>query len=374
MGAFVRTWRHFIVGMLFGVGGAHAESLRLVAVGDVLPHFNVVRAARENGTAENFFFGALVSKEVRGRVLGADVAFANLETPIASKEYNTRKPFVFNAPPELAPALSWMGFDVLSVANNHSYDQSRKGVHDTLQALKNAGLESVGSAASRAQALEGKVLEIHGLRVGFLAFAEMFNGEPKRDRPNKIWVARLKDRKLALQAVRAMRKRADVIVVSVHWGKEYENTPNISQKKWARMFSDAGADLILGHHPHVLQPIEWLKNARGSKTLVAYSLGNFISNQQASYRLGQGPLSAGNTRDSVLLTVEITRNGVQSYETVPLWTHQERRRRRKIEVRDLGFEIARLEGLRRKPSSVRETTKHLRKRLKHIQATLRGTK
>jgi poly-gamma-glutamate synthesis protein (capsule biosynthesis protein) len=356
------------------VGGAHAEpidSVRLLAVGDVLPHFNVVRAARENGTAENFYFGALLSDAVRERVQGADVAFANLETPIAAKEYNARKPFVFNAPYELAPALGWMGFDILSVANNHSYDQSRKGVSDTLQAIARAGLESVGSAPSRKEALEGKVIEIRGLRVGFLAFADMFNGEPKRDRPAKTWVARLKDRKLALQAVRAMRERVDVVVVSVHWGQEYETVVNARQKQWARAFSDAGADLILGHHPHVLQPIEWLTSKkRGRKTLVAYSLGNFISNQQAGYRLGQKPLSDGDTRDGLLLEVELTREGVKGFEAVPTWTHQARRKKLTITVRDLRHEIAQLEAKRRKPSSTRAELKHLRERLTRIESIL----
>lgn len=346
------------------------ESVRLIATGDVLPHFNVVRAARENGTRENFLFGALLSEPVRERIRSADLAFANLETPIASKDYNARKPFVFNAPAELAPALGWMGFDVLSVANNHSYDQSRKGVGDTLRALRRAGLESVGAAESRPEALEGKVMDVRGIRVGFLAFADMFNGEPKRERPSKIWVARLKDRKLALQAVRAMRERADVVVVSVHWGKEYENIPNVRQRQWARAFSNAGADLILGHHPHVLQPIEWIESSRGTKTLVAYSLGNFISNQQARYRLGQKPLSEGDTRDGLLLEVELTRDGVRGYETVPTWTHQARGKKLTIAVRDLRLEISRLESKRRRPSATRAELRHLRERLKRIQAIL----
>jgi hypothetical protein len=350
------------------------RSVKLIATGDVIPHLNVLRSARENGTAENFHLGALIDESVLSRLRAADLAFANLETPLAAQEYNARKPFVFNAPKDFAHALAWMGFDVLSVANNHSYDQSRKGVTDTLRALQSTQIKAVGAGLSRAQALEGVLIETQGLRIGWIAFSAFFNSEPRRDQPKRAWVARLKDRKLALRAVRELRKRSDILVVSVHWGQEYQSTPERRQKKWAQAFADAGADLILGHHPHVLQPLKWIQSSRGTKTLVAYSLGNFLSNQQARYRLGQKPLSSGDPRDGVLLEVELTREGVRGFNALPLWTHHARGNTIKIVVKDVRQEIARLESRqRRKPSSSssRNFIEHYKQRLKRVEAILK---
>jgi poly-gamma-glutamate synthesis protein (capsule biosynthesis protein) len=167
---------------------------------------------------------------------------------------------------------------------------------------------------------------VKGLRIAFLGFTDLFNNDlnTKADRP---WVRGL-DPAAAVAAVALARTQADAVVVSIHWGAEYMHTPLARQKDLARMLAAAGADLILGHHPHVLQPVEILETG-GRRTVVAYSLGNFISNQDRVYRADLFPVAGGDSRDGVLFQCRFVKlklvDGTEAVrvENVlcePLWT------------------------------------------------------
>ena len=292
-------------------------SVSLVAVGDILMHEDVKRAASQDPGGFPALWADLVPL-----FQGADLAFGNLESPVAPTTGRPGVPFQFNAPATLPAALRASGFTVLATANNHAFDQGAKGVRETLERLRAERLVALGSGEDRAQAEVTQVLERQGIRVAFLGFTDLFNLDLNQ-RATEPWVRPL-DLEPALQAVREARGRAEVVVVSLHWGNEYQHLPTKRQRDIARALVEAGCDLLLGHHPHVLQPVE-LVEAEGRKALVAYSLGNFISNQDRMYRADHFPVAEGDNRDGAALKVRFERQpegGVALAEArvEPLWT------------------------------------------------------
>jgi poly-gamma-glutamate synthesis protein (capsule biosynthesis protein) len=257
---------------------------------------------------------------------GADLAFGNLETPVAPVTGRPGVPFQFNAPETLPAALRASGFTVLSTANNHAFDQGAKGVRETLERLRAEHLVTIGSGEDRPKAETLRIVERQGLRVAFLGFTDIFNLDLNR-RATEPWV-RPMDPEPAVLAVKEARSQADVVIVSVHWGNEYQHTPTKRQRDIAQALVAAGCDVILGHHPHVLQPVE-IVECNGRKALVAFSMGNFISNQDRMYRADQFPVAGGDNRDGAALKVRFEqRPGVDGREHVvlaevvvePLWT------------------------------------------------------
>jgi hypothetical protein len=274
-------------------------SLSLVAVGDILMHQDVKAAA----ALEPGGFPALWADLVP-LFQGADLAFGNLETPVAPRTGRPGVPFQFNGPETLPAALRASGFTVLATANNHAYDQGPKGVRETLERLRVEGLVAIGSGTDRAQAETLQILERRGFRIAFLGFTDLFNLDLNR-RATEPWVRPL-ELEPAIQSVREARSQADLVVVSLHWGNEYQHLPTKRQRDIAQALVAAGCDVILGHHPHVLQPVEWLE-ADGRKGLVAYSLGNFISNQDRMYKADLFPVAGGDNRDGAALKLRFER-------------------------------------------------------------------
>lgn len=296
-------------------------TVRLVAVGDIMMHQDVKLAETQDQGGFPDLWADLVPL-----FKGADLAFGNLETPVAPTTGRPGKPFQFNAPASLPPALRASGFTVLSTANNHAFDQGRKGVAETLDRLRQADLLAIGSGEDRPRAEATQILERNGLKVAFLGFTDIFNLDLDR-KATEPWVRPL-DLGPALAAVREARSKADIVVVSIHWGNEYQHMPTKRQRDIARKLVEAGCDLLLGHHPHVLQPMELL-TVEGRRALVAYSLGNFISNQDRMYRADLFPVAEGDSRDGAALEVTFERrrwpDGTEAvvishagYE--PLWT------------------------------------------------------
>ncbi len=233
----------------------------------------------------------------------ADIAFGNLECVFSGDKVlrNVKGGgFVFKTPPRMAQALSWAGIDIVSLANNHALDGGVKGVTDTIATLEKFDIRYVGGGRNWAEARSLRIIEIKEKKVGFLAFADLCNHQDCGASTQKAGIAMLKaETARALTAVKTARKKTDILIVSVHWGVEYMPSPSERQRKLARDFIDAGADIIIGHHPHVLQPIEFYKDR-----IIAYSLGNFVFDNP---RLPQ--------RKTMILQIE-EKGGKFSYETV----------------------------------------------------------
>jgi poly-gamma-glutamate capsule biosynthesis protein CapA/YwtB (metallophosphatase superfamily) len=309
--------------------------VKLAAVGDVLMHDAVKRSAATYGAVGLDGGYPWLFAPVADLLSRADLAFANLETPIAPTGGGTRE-FVFNATPDVVRALQRSGVDAVAVANNHAFDQGRAGFEETLSTLDALGMRRVG-AGPAGKAAGPERVEVNGLQISFLAWAHFFN-QPGNDcppaggTPARCSQAALLDRAAAVEAVRAAAATADAVVISIHWGDEYQQQPRAEDVELAHKLAEAGATVIVGHHPHVLQPIELFQRKDGRTSVIAYSLGNFVSNQSRGYVFGVTPEKAAATRDGALLEVELVRRdygrGVVEVEIdgagyVPLWTEND---------------------------------------------------
>ena len=306
------------------------SQVRLVAVGDIMMHNDVKKAAMQSPDQQEWGFPSLWA-DVLPILKDSDIAYGNLESPVAPRSGKPGVPFQFNAPEGLPKALRASGFTVLSTANNHAFDQGSVGVAETLDRLKEAGIVAVGSGETQAIAEQAKIIEKNGIKFAFIAFTDLFNIDLNR-KATEPWVRPL-NLESAKEAISTVRPKVNVVVVSLHWGNEYQHEPTQRQRDIAKGLVEAGADLILASHPHVLQPIEQLE-AGGHKAIVAYSLGNFIANQDRFYRADLFPVGGGDNRDSAALCVTFTKeldlNGHEdvklrnvSYE--PLWTENNAR-------------------------------------------------
>jgi hypothetical protein len=324
--------------------------VQLVATGDAMMHGMVQRAASEadqraeDGTSQNNGGYDVIFAGLAPLVEPADLAFVNLEFPIAPKVGRPNREMVFNAPPVVLDALREVGFDVVSAANNHSYDQGRPGLVETLEHLERSGLTWLGAGMTCEAARAARHVEQDGLKIAFLAATDLFNvylnaGE---DQP---CVAVLDEEKVAEQAAAAREAGAELVILSVHWGVEYKTEPELEHIEQAHRLIEAGVDVILGHHPHVLQPIEVIEASDGRVGLVAYSLGNLVSSQSAFYRPGLSDPTQGYPRDGLLLSVDlvkreygrgdrkIVRSELAALRAHPLWTtHRKRSGRLELHV------------------------------------------
>ncbi|KRE38772.1 capsular biosynthesis protein [Paenibacillus sp. Soil522] len=289
-----------------------------MAVGDVMMHTPQLPGAfdkRTNRYNFNPFFA-----EVKPILAQGDWVIANLETPIAGAEYGFDGYPRFNAPIELGEALKKAGFNLITTANNHSLDQGETGVLRTLKNLRALNIPTKGTAASQEEAEHIVLSEKAGIVMGLLAYTYGTNGIPIPE--GKPYLVSLIDEQKIKADISKLRKAgADFITVSLHFGTEYQITPNDEQKRLARALIAAGADIIAGSHPHVVQPYEVVEttdeNGHVKKGLIIYSMGNFISNQR------------GDTKDcGVIFKVNVRKNmtdgtvDLTEIETIPTWVHR----------------------------------------------------
>ncbi len=283
---------------------AEDKIISFLACGDNIVYrpaaYEAADRAVEGGRKYNF---KPIYKNVADMIAAADVAFINQETVIAGAEYGISGYPTFNTPEAIANDLVELGFDVVSLANNHILDMREAGLLNTINYWRDLPVLSVGAYLDDADAASIRVLERNGVKIAFLAYTYSANGrtvrkdsplivsfykDPDKNSPTygEIYEERLAD------DVAAARSVADVVVVSVHWGNEDTQKVSNEQKKVAAILCDAGADVILGHHPHVLQSIEYIKSSDGThSTLCAYSLGNFLGMQGYDYNALAGMLS-----------------------------------------------------------------------------------
>jgi poly-gamma-glutamate synthesis protein (capsule biosynthesis protein) len=306
----------------------------LAAVGDVLMHGAVKQSAAIHGAGTPDAGFSWLFAPIADLLAQPDLTFANLETPIAPQTSRGARAFVFNAPPDVVAALQHAGVKLVSVANNHAFDQGRPGFEETVRWLDAAGMLHVG--AGQAPHAAGPIgIEKNGLKLAFLGWTFGLN-QPGNDCPPKGAAACLQaaviDADRMVADVRAAAAQADAVVVSVHWGVEYEQQPRAREVELAHRLADAGALVILGHHPHVLQPVELYRREDGRTAVIAYSLGNFISNQSRLFVPGVTPEAVAATRDGVLLRVELARRDygrgvvrveVSGADFLPLWTEND---------------------------------------------------
>ncbi len=272
----------------------------LAAVGDVM-------LARTVGERILIDGSSVPVAGVSGTLAAADLVTANLECALSNRGTPAAKGFIFRAPPAAADALVAGGVSVVSLANNHTLDYGPEALADTEAYLDAHHVAHVGAGANAAAARRPVVLERNGLRVAFLSYADVpvewsgFDTRSWEAGPETPGIAWLNPDQVQADVANA-RRVADLVVVFMHFGLENDYTPTDMQRAEARAAIDAGAALVVGHHPHVIQPVEWYGGG-----LIAYSMGNFVFDG-----------SDNPTDDSAILLVDLTETGVTSYRLVPV--------------------------------------------------------
>ncbi|WP_232376617.1 CapA family protein [Amycolatopsis aidingensis] len=249
-----------------------ADSFTVLATGDVLIHPALTEQAERDAEAGLERDYRPLFEGVRPVVSAADLAICHLEVPLAEDGGDFSGYPSFNAPPELADALADTGYDSCSTASNHTLDQGEDGVRRTLDTLDDAGIQHTGSARTEQEADTPLVLDVNGVKVGQVSFTFGFNGYELPD--GKPWMANRLDAEAVIAQAEATRAAgAEVVIASLHWGTEYQHDPTAQQRRLAeRLLGADSIDLILGHHAHVVQPIE-----RIDGEWVAYGLGNHVA-------------------------------------------------------------------------------------------------
>jgi poly-gamma-glutamate capsule biosynthesis protein CapA/YwtB (metallophosphatase superfamily) len=270
---------------LLAIVGLHspAQTTTLAATGDIMLGRGVTDAHHEGGWDQ-------VLTALDPVTAGADINFANLESPLTAAPL-VRESFDLRAPTTAAVALQAAGFNTVSLANNHSLDAGECGLQDTIHTLHSIDVQVIGPSAAPV------VMSSKGIQLTWFAFDD---------------TDRSLDPNTLQEVLRTSRRPNSLIVISIHWGSELESAPNDRQHVLAEALATAGADVILGHHPHVLQPVVWVwGNGRGRPTLVAYSLGNALFDQ----------VSPPGVRYGTILLLELSALGIQQVCAVPFQTN-----------------------------------------------------
>ena len=257
----------------------------LMAVGDIMMHGSQTKSGY-NPQTKSYDFQVFFN-DVKSIISQADWAIANLETPLAGASAKYTGYPMFNAPTELADAIKSAGFNILTTTNNHSLDRGEKGVLKTLEHLKERNLLAVGTADSAINAKKILMVEKADIKMAILAYTYGTNGIPIPKGKNYL-VALINEPQIVKDILRARKEGADIVTVALHFGTEYQRQPNQEQKKLVAQLVKAGADIILGSHPHVVQPYEIFELAgekgKKRKAVAIYSMGNFISGQRGNYK------------------------------------------------------------------------------------------
>ncbi len=277
----------------------------MVAVGDIMLSRNVAAKMRAAGDP------LLPFRNVSALLSASDFNFGNLESPFSPPEDAGADALwdgiiggtslVFAAPHQSVQALSRYNFRVLALANNHAMDQGKAGLAHTIEHLHVNGIEPVGAGSNLEEAWRAGIVHVKNRRIGFLAasYASLNYGTDERN----DYVARIQDRDRLAARIHALASQADFIVVCMHAGDEYAGKPSPAQVEFAHAAIDAGAAVVIGSHPHWIQPLEWYKGG-----LILYSLGNFV------FDLDSTPA----TREGLAVKLRIGPNGLAGAELYPV--------------------------------------------------------
>lgn len=295
------------------------SKVNLLATGDIMFHSPQFRSAYNFDTGTYDFSPSF--KYVKNYVDKADISIANFETVTAGGDREFSGFPRFNTPEESLKAISESGFDILSTANNHTLDQGKTGLINTIETIEKNNMKNIGTYIGRENPI--LVEEVNDIKLGFLSYTYGFNGLDSELTEDELsyMVNKIDEEKIKNDIEDAKRLELDTIVIYVHWGNEYQTEANEYQTQLAREMLNWGADIILGSHPHVIQESEMI-NIDGKDKFIIYSMGNFLSNQRES--------TMGNkyTEDGVMVNIEITKDeisketNISKVEHIPTWVYR----------------------------------------------------
>ena len=289
-------------------------TINMAVIGDIMCHGPNYQDAYDSSSGSYDFSHFFT--QIKSYISDADIAIGNLETTFAggNKAYSGYP--TFNSPPELAQAVKDMGVDVLTTSNNHSMDTGYNGLINTIEKLDELGFAHTGTFKSQEDKDSILIKDVNGVKIAFLSYTYGTNGIPVPK--GKEYCINLIDKDLIKEHLqKAKELDPDLICVSMHWGVEYRTKQNTEQETLADFLFENGADIILGSHPHVLEPMEkrtiTLEDGTTKEGFLIYSLGNFCSAQKDKY-----------TKDSIILNLQITKHAdgkvtLDSYNYTPIY-------------------------------------------------------
>jgi poly-gamma-glutamate capsule biosynthesis protein CapA/YwtB (metallophosphatase superfamily) len=308
--------QHLMVAVLllicsYQVSGQDTTRVSLLFLGDIMQHDSQIQAAYNPSTGLYDYTECF--KMLKPYFQSADLTLGNLELTLAGKPFKGYPQF--SAPDELAVALKNVGVDVLVTANNHSVDRRRKGLERTIRVLDSLGILHTGTFRDTVERMNDYplIIDKNGVKLALLNYTYGTNGIPvtKPNIVNPIDTALIRK-----DLERARELEADASIVFMHWGDEYQSQPNKTQRQLASHCFEHGATLVIGAHPHVLQPMEW---DRENNQLVVYSLGNFVSGQRTRYRDGGGMLKVQLNK---VMTDSTSRTSIDTANYMLQWVYK----------------------------------------------------
>lgn len=288
-------------------------------VGDIMLHGKQIKSAF-NSELQIYNFDSYFEK-INKDFNSFDYLVGNLESPVAGKELGYGAYPLFNGPTEILESLRRAGFDMVQVANNHSYDRGYQGLKNTLANISKNNIQQVGYHSDISQP-EATIVTIDEIQIALISVTYGFNiGANQKSTGDGILLT--SQNEIIEQMIqKAQEQEVDSIIILPHWGSEYSRIESQEQVQLATRWIEAGASVVVGSHPHVVQPVREITSPNGNKGIVAYSLGNFVSNQQDIY-----------TDLGALFIVSITKQEknkkavIDSYEVRYLFNHQNTERR-----------------------------------------------
>ncbi|MFG6147039.1 CapA family protein [Halobacillus sp. B23F22_1] len=297
------------------------DKISVSAVGDMLIHDRVYNDAK---SSDSFNFMPMLEK-VKPYLEDTTITMANQETMIGGESIGLSSYPSFNTPQEFGDALKELGVDVVTLANNHTLDRGEKSVLKAIEHWESLEMMYTGAFKNKEDQNKIRVYETkEGIDVSFLSYTYGTNGIPVPK--GKSHLVNLIDKKQIKSEVEMANRKSDAIILNMHFGDEYEPLPNKEQKDLAQFAADLGVDVLIGHHPHVLQPIEWVEGKNEHKMLTVYSLGNFFSGQNALEKRIGGVFKFDLIRKEEKIAVEkprflltyVTSEGSHAYEVLPM--------------------------------------------------------
>ena len=310
-------------------------SFTLSAIGDIMCH-NTQYIDAYNADTDTYDF-SYVFENISLYTKTADICIGNLETTFAGEDVGYSSYPTFNTPDELAYELKDIGVDVLSTAGNHALDKGFDGLSRTIDVLNDADISHLGTYKSKEEQDKTLIKYVKGLKIALINYTYGTNGIPVPS--DKQFCVNLIDENLMKEQIdRAKQEEPDIIIACMHWGTEYKTTQNSTQEDLADFLFKNGVDIILGTHPHVLEPMEkrtvTLEDGTTKDGFVIYSLGNFIADQNAEY-----------TRDSIILNLDITKHSdgnvtIDNYDYVPIYMYKDTsKKKQKMKLLDINKTI-----------------------------------
>lgn len=267
--------------------------VNLLAVGDNLIHIEVVESGKQEDGSYNFDH---LYDEIKDEIIAADIAIVNQETILGGKDLNYSGYPAFNSPTEIGRALVSAGFDVILHATNHTLDKGVKGVNNTFDFWDGyPDIAVLGINKTQEERNTVPIMEKNGIKIAMLNYTYGLNGYKIPE--NRPYIVNMLDKRQMEEDIKRAHEEADFVMVFPHWGTEYVYEPTSSQKEMVDFYYELGVDLVIGTHPHVIQPVEWITSDSGHNMLVYYSLGNFLSYQKEAPRMLGGMAQVTITKD-----------------------------------------------------------------------------